>query len=82
MKLLNDICIKGARIYRTLNKPILRSNMNVKCELFKNERAENPSATLKIADAPEIKLLDLVLAIAAIKILLSALGTVTRLFRR
>ena len=81
MKLLNDICIKGARIYRTLNKPILRSSMNVKCELFKSEQSENPSATLKIADAPEIKLLDLILAIAAVKIALSVIGGITRLFR-
>ena len=81
MKLLNDICIKAARIYRTLNKPILRSNMNVKCELFKNESSESPSATLKIADAPEIKLLDLILALAAIKIFLSAVGAITRLFK-
>lgn len=81
MKLLNDICIKAARVWRTLNKPILRSDMNIRCELFKNEGSESPSATLKIADAPEVKLLDLILAIAAIKIVLSAVKTVTRLFK-
>ena len=81
MKLLNDICIKGARVWRTLNRPVLRSNMNIRCELFGNESSESPSATLKIADAPEVKLFDLILAIAAIKVLLSVIGSLKRLFK-
>ena len=78
---LNDICPCLARVYRTLNRPILRSKTDVDCKVYPDGDSNEPMISLKINGKPEIKLLDLLLALAAIKIFFSAVGAVVRLFR-
>ena len=78
---LNDICPCLARVYRTLNRPILRSKTDVDCKVYSNGEADEPMVSLKINGAPEIKLLDLLIAIAAIKIFFSVVGAIVRLFK-
>ena len=80
MEMLNKVCIKMARIYRTLNKPILRSNVDAGFELYSNYSAEKPLASLKIKDLPEIKLLDLILVLLAVKTVWSAIKSIAKIF--
>ena len=81
METMNDICIKAARVYRTLNKPIVRSRVDADFSLYPNRSADEPIATLKVKDFPEIKLLDLILAVCAVKVLFSAVKSIIGLFR-
>ena len=78
---MNDICVKAARVYRTLNRPILRSRVDADLDLYPNESADKPVVTVKVKDFPEVKLLDLILAVCALKIFFSAVGTVIRFFK-
>ena len=81
MDKMNDMCIKAARVYRTLNKPIVRSKVEADISLYPNKGADEPIATLKVKDLPEIKLLDLILALCAVKVLCSAVKSITRIFK-
>ena len=78
---LNDIFPCVARVYRTMNRPILRSNADIDCKVYPS--AEDPEAvvTLKVKGAPEIRLLDLILLIAVIKTAASVLGAMFRFFK-
>lgn len=78
---LNDICPCLARVYRTLNRPILRSKTDVDCKVYPDSDSNEPIVSLKINGAPEIKLLDLVLAAVAVKTVFSILCAVWRLFK-
>ena len=80
MDMLNRLCLWAARVYRTLNRPILRSKLDVDCDLYSDTESEKPVAALKIKDSPEIKLMDLILAICAIKLVVSAVKAVSELF--
>lgn len=81
MEMLNNICVKAARVYRTLNKPLIRSKVNADFDLYPNEYSDKSVVSVKIKDFPEIKLLDLILALAAVKILFSAVKGIVDLFR-
>ena len=80
MDMLNRFCLWAARVYRTLNRPILRSKLDVDCDLYSDTEAEKPVVALKIKDAPEIKLMDLILAVCAVKLVLSAVRCVIKFF--
>ena len=80
MEILNKVCIKIARIYRTLNKPILRSSVDAGFELYPSARAEKPLASLRIKDLPEIKLLDLILVLLAVKTVWTAIKSIAKIF--
>ena len=80
METLNKVCIKISRIYRTLNKPILRSRVDAGFDLYPNDRAEKSLASLKIKDVPEIKLLDLILVLLAVKTVWSAVKSIMKIF--
>ena len=77
----NDICVKAARIWRTVNKPVLRPRVDAECELYTSETAEEPIASLKVKNLPEVKLLDLILALCALKLFFSAVRATIRLFK-
>ena len=81
MDMLNNICVMAARIYRTLNRPILRSKVDASCELYADGSSDKPVATLKVGDLPEVRLLDLVVTIAVLKVLFSAVKSVVRFFK-
>ena len=81
MEILNNICIKAARVYRTLNRPLIRSKGDIGFDLYPNENAERSVITVKIKDFPEIKLLDLILAIAAVKLVVSAVKSIFSIFK-
>lgn len=81
MDILNNICVKAARVYRTLNRPILRSKVDASCELYADDSSDKPLATLKVGDLPEIRLLDLIMVIAALKVLFSAVKAVVGIFK-
>ena len=81
MKIPNDICVKAARVYRTVNRPVLRSKVDAHCGLYADDGASEPIATLKIKNIPEIKLLDLIAALLAMKVALSVIGAVIGIFK-
>ena len=81
MKIPNDICERAARVYRTVNKPILRPHVNASCELYSDPISSEPLASLKIKNLPEIKLLDLIVALAALKIAVSAMRSIADIFK-
>jgi len=81
MDILNNICVKAARVYRTLNRPILRSKVDASCELYADDSSDKPLATLKVGNIPEIRLLDLIMVIAALKVLFSAVKAVAGIFK-
>ncbi len=81
MEMLNNICIKAARVYRTLNRPLIRSKVSADFDLYPNEYAEGAVVSVKIKDFPEIKLLDLLLALAALKLVFSAVKGMIDLFK-
>lgn len=81
MDMLNNICLKASRVYRTLNKPLIRSKVDADLDLYPGENADKPTVTVKIKDLPEIKLLDLILALCALKIFFSAVKAVIGLFK-
>ena len=79
--MLNEFCLKAARIYRTVNKPLIRSKVDSSYEIYKDSEAEEPIATVKIKNIPEIKLFDLIFAVCALKILFSTLVRLVNFFR-
>ena len=81
MDILNNICVKAARVYRTLNRPILRSKVDASCELYADDSSDKLLATLKVGNIPEIRLLDLIMVIAALKVLFSAVKAVAGIFK-
>ena len=81
MEMMNKICVKAARVYRVLNKPIVRSKVDADFSIYPNQNSDNAVATLKVNNLPEVKLLDLILAIIAIKFIYSAVKTVLGIFR-
>ena len=81
MDILNNICVKAARVWRTLNRPILRSRVDASCELYVDDNADKPVATLKVGDLPEIRLLDLIVALAALKVFFSAVKAIVGFFK-
>ena len=80
MEMLNKMCVKAARVYRTLNKPIIRSKVDAGFDLYPGEDSDKPVVSLKVKDLPEVKLLDLVLAVCAVKVVFSAIKWITDLF--
>ncbi len=80
MAKLDKVCVKAARVYRTLNKPIIRSKVDAGFDLYPGEDADRPVVSLKVKDIPEVKLLDLVLAVCAVKIVYSAIKGIIDLF--
>ncbi len=81
MDVLNDICVKAARFYRTLNRPILRSKVDASCELYADDSSGKPLATLKVGNIPEIRLLDLIMVIAALKVFFSVVKAIMGIFK-
>ena len=78
---MNDICSCLARVYRTLNRPLIRSKTDVECDVYSCDMTDRPTLTLNIKGVPEIKILDLVLIIAAIKAVCVLFGSFIRSFR-
>ena len=81
MEMINNMCIKAARVYRTLNKPIVRSKVDADFSVYPGKDADHSVVSVKIKDIPEIKLLDLILAVCAVKVLFSAVKSIIGLFR-
>ena len=66
-ELTDKICIKAARVCRTLKKPELRARIDVECEIYPDSDSESPAVNTKIKGAPKIKVLDLVLGLVALR---------------
>ena len=81
MDLLSRICVCAARVYRTLNRPLIRSSVDADFHLYPGEDADRSIISVKIKDLPEIKLLDLILAITAVKLIVSAVKGFFGLFK-
>lgn len=80
--ILNDICCRGARIYRTLNRPVLRSSFDADCHLSSSDTDSAPAVSIKVKGAPTVRLLDLILALAALKLFFSLVSAILRIIRR
>ena len=66
-ELTDKMCIKAARVCRTLKKPELRAKIDVECDIYPDSESESPVINTKIKGTPKIKVLDLVLGLVAIR---------------
>ena len=71
-----------ARVYRTINQPILRSKIDMTHDIYADEDATDPSLTVHVKGEPRVKLLDLVVFGSALVIFMSAVSGILRFFRR
>ena len=74
--------IDAARWYRSVNKPLLRSDVDVKMNIFENEESESPELTVSINGKPKIKLLDLIVCGSILLIFLSAVKNILNFMRK
>jgi hypothetical protein len=78
---LNDICPFLARVYRTLNRPVLRSKTDIDCKVYPSAEDTEAVVSLKVKGDPEVKLLDLILLIVIIKAACTVMGAIWRFFK-
>ena len=74
--------VAAARLYRELNKPILRSRIDMTHEIYADDEADEPMMSVDVKGSPRVKLLDLLLVGGALMIFLSAVSSICRCFRR
>ena len=74
--------VDAARWYRSVNKPLLRSDVNVKMNIFENEESESPELTVSVNGTPKIKLLDLIVWGSVLLIFLSAVKNILDFLRK
>ena len=75
------IC-SAARLYRTVNKPRVCSDINMKHDIYADEEAESPAFSIEMKGKPEVKLIDLILVASAMAIFFSAVCKILRFLRK
>ena len=76
-KVINDV----ARWYRAVNKPLVRSDMDVKLNFFADGECDSPEMIVAINGKPKVKLLDLIVFGSVLLIFLSAVKNVLDFMR-
>ena len=79
---LEGIICKMARIYRTVNKPFVRSDINMKHELYADETEENPALTVSVNGKPECKLMDMIVLGGVVAIFVATVCKILRWLMR
>ena len=76
------IITSAARLYREINKPLLRSKIDMTHDVYADGEAEEPMLSVKVNGKPEIKLLDLIVVGSAVAIFVSIVAKILGLLRR
>ena len=79
---LNDICCGAARVYRTLNKPVVSSDIDFDCRVKPDESSETSVMSVQVKGKPTVKLLDLILILSAARLFFSLISSLVRLVKR
>ena len=79
---LEKIVCSAARIYRNMNKPVLKSKIDSTHEIYADGESETPALTVKINGEPRAKILDIIVFGSVIVIFLSAAMKLRALFHR
>ena len=82
MERIEGVIISAARLYRELNKPILRSRIDMTHDVYADEEAEEPALTVSVKGEPKVKLLDLLIVGSAIMIFVSTVANLLGWLRR
>ena len=82
MERIERAITSAARIYREINKPVLRSKIDMTHEIYESEDADEPALTIDVKGKPSVKLLDLVMWGSALMIFLSIVAKILGIFRR
>ena len=79
---LEKIVCSAARIYRNLNKPLLKSKIDSTHEIYADGESETPAITVKVNGEPRAKILDIIVFGSVVVIFLSAAMKLRALFHR
>jgi hypothetical protein len=79
---LSNMCCGAARVYRTLNKPIVSSDIDIDCRVKPDESSDVSVMSMQIKGKPTVKLLDLILILSAAKLFFSLIASLVRLVKR
>ena len=82
MDRIERIIVAAARLYREINKPLIRSRIDMTHDIYASEDADEPALTIDVKGKPSVKLLDLVAWGMALMIFLSIIEKILRIFRR
>ena len=79
---LEKIVCSVARIYRNMNKPVLKSKIDSTHEIYADGESELPALTVKINGEPRAKILEIIVFGSVVVIFLSAAMKLRALFHR
>ena len=79
---MERIICSAARLYREVNKPLVRSKIDMTHDFYADEEADEPMLSVDVKGEPKVKLLDLVVYGSAILIFLSIVSKIHRFLRR
>ena len=71
MERVERIIVSAARLYREINKPLLRSRIDMTHDIYADDEADEPMLSVDVKGKPEIKLLDLIVVGSAVAIFVS-----------
>jgi hypothetical protein len=79
---MERIICSAARLYREVNKPLVRSRIDMTHDFYADEEADEPMLSVDVKGEPKVKLLDLVVYGSAVLIFLSIVSKIHRFLRR
>ena len=82
MERIERMITSAARLYREVNKPILKSRIDLTGDVYADEETDEPMISIDVKGEPKIKLLDLLMWGSALLIFLSILSKILGLLRR
>ena len=82
MERIERIITSAARLYRELNKPFVRSRIDMTHDFYADEEADEPMLSVDVKGEPKIKLLDLVVIGSAVAIFMAMVCKVLGFLRR
>ena len=82
MERIERIITSAARLYREMNKPLLRSRIDMTHDFYADEGADEPMLSVDVKGKPEMKLLDIVVVGSALLIFLSVVAKILGFLRR
>ena len=82
MERIERIITSAARLYRELNKPFLKSRIDMTNDIYADEEADEPMLTIEVKGQPKVKLLDLLVWGSALMIFVSVIAKILGLLRR
>ena len=79
---MERIICSAARLYREINKPVLRSRVDMEHDIYADGEAEEPMLSVSVKGEPEVKLLDLIVLGGALLVFVSAVSKILGFLRK